>query len=92
MASCAISFAALKQIMITDTSFVECYDSVACAAYAIHNEIFYSYDNERSIKEKCEYVKENQLGGIMCWDLTQDYVDIDGTSVLLNVMYTTIKS
>lgn len=92
MASYAISFAALKQIMITDTSFVECYDSVACAAYAIHNGIFYSYDNERSTKDKCEYVKENQLGGIMCWDLTQDYVNTEGMSVLLNVMYTTIKS
>lgn len=92
MANNAISFAVLKQIMIYDTSFVECYDSVACAAYAMYNGVFYSYDNERSTIDKCVYVKENQLGGIMCWDLTQDYVDANGTSTLLNVMYMTLKS
>ena len=53
--------------------------------------LFYSYDNERSIKDKCEYVKNNNLGGLMCWDLTQDYVDNEGTYVLLNSMYVNLK-
>lgn len=91
MAVGAISFKKLKEMMLKDTSFVENYDVTAGAAYAIYNGNFYSYDNERSIKEKCEYVKNNQLGGLMCWDLSQDYVANDGTSLLINAMYVTLK-
>lgn len=91
MAVGAISFKKLKEMMVKDTSFVENYDVTAGAAYAIYNGTFYSYDNERSIIEKCEYVRKNQLGGLMCWDLSQDYVANDGTSLLINAMYITLK-
>lgn len=91
MAINAISFAKLKEIMLNDTTFNEQYDVNAGAAYAIYNGSFYSYDNERSIKEKCEYVRDNQLAGLMCWDLSQDYVDSNGTSLLVDVMYKVLK-
>ncbi len=35
--------------------------------------IFYTYDDEISIEEKCEYVIRNNLGGIMIWEITDDY-------------------
>lgn len=91
MATGAISFKELKKMMLNDTSFVENYDATAGAAYAIHNGMFYSYDNEVSIAEKCEYVKNNQLGGLMCWDLSQDYVTSEGISLLLHTMYVVLK-
>ena len=91
MASNPLAFAKLKELMLKDTTYVEMYDEVSCAAYIIRAGMFYSYDNERSIKDKCEYVKNNNLGGLMCWDLTQDYVDNEGTYVLLNSMYVNLK-
>ena len=33
---------------------------------------YISYENEISITEKCIYIKENQLGGIMLWELGLD--------------------
>jgi chitinase len=36
-------------------------------------KIFYTYDDEISVKEKCEYVIRNNLGGIMIWEITDDY-------------------
>ena len=32
------------------------------------NTVFISYDNERSIKAKCEYVITNHLAGVMAWE------------------------
>ena len=83
----SIDFKDLKKIMLQNADFVESYDEQAEAAYAIYNNIFYTYDNERSVKAKCDYIKTKQLGGIMCWELTQDYTDENGVNVLLNTMY-----
>lgn len=91
MGTGAISFKKLKEMMLKDSTFIENYDVSAGAAYTIYNGTFYSYDNERSVAEKCEYVKSNQLGGLMCWDLSQDYVSNEGISVLVNTMYVTLK-
>ncbi|MBE6131577.1 MAG: hypothetical protein E7183_07625 [Erysipelotrichaceae bacterium] len=43
------------------------YDSV--------NKIFISYENEKSIKRKCEYINANGLAGIMYWQYGQDVDD-----------------
>lgn len=44
------------------------YDSV--------NKIFVSYENEKSIKRKCEYINANGLAGIMYWQYGQDVNDL----------------
>lgn len=85
-----LSFAKLKALILTDSTYVEQYDAQAEAAYIIRSGVFYSYDNERSIQAKCNYVKNQGLGGLMCWDLTQDYND-QGTGILVNAMYTSLK-
>lgn len=90
MGTNALSFAKLKELILNDSTYVEQYDEQAEAAYIIRAGMFYSYDNERSIQAKCNYVKANGLGGLMCWDLTQDYNDHD-TGILVNTMYTTLK-
>lgn len=33
---------------------------------------FFSYDNVKSIQEKCKYVKENNLGGMIAWMASMD--------------------
>ena len=85
-----LSFAKLKALILTDSTYVEQYDAQAEAAYIIRSGVFYSYDNERSIQAKCNYVKNQGLGGLMCWDLTQDYND-QGTGILVNAMHTSLK-
>lgn len=90
MGTNALSFSRLKELILTDSTYVEQYDEQAEAAYIIRAGMFYSYDNERSIQAKCKYVKDNGLGGLMCWDLTQDYND-NGMGILVNAMYIGLK-
>jgi chitinase len=43
-----------------------------------------SYDDTRSVGEKCDYVKSHQAAGIIIWELSEDYRN--GTSELLAVV------
>lgn len=53
------------------------WDSVAEAAYlSIEDQAqkqFISYDDEHSIRSKYDFVKENNLGGVIIWDLGGGY-------------------
>lgn len=40
--------------------------------YNKSKQLFATFDNERSIKAKTKYVRRNQLGGIMFWELVDD--------------------
>ena len=50
------------------------WDSIAKAPYAYNkeNKLFFTYDDKKSVRIKSEYVKENNLGGIMFWQLMND--------------------
>lgn len=50
------------------------WDSVAKAPYAYDskNKIFATFDDKKSISLKVKYAKENNLGGIMFWQLMND--------------------
>ena len=50
------------------------WDSIAKAPYAYNkeNKLFFTYDDKKSVRVKSEYVKENNLGGIMFWQLMND--------------------
>ena len=65
------------------------WDDTAKAPYAynIENQLFLTYDNEKSIELKSKYVKDNNLHGIMFWQLMNDKRK-DG---LLKVMVDNIK-
>jgi chitinase len=43
--------------------------------YDAVNQIFVSFDNEKSIKRKCEYINALGLAGIMYWQYGQDVDD-----------------
>jgi chitinase len=38
-----------------------------------NKKIFLTYENIQSIQEKVDYVKSNQLGGVMFWEYSEDY-------------------
>lgn len=44
--------------------------------YDALNKIFISFDNERSIKQKCDYINTLGLAGIMYWQYGQDVDDM----------------
>jgi chitinase len=35
-------------------------------------KIFITYDDEKSVKNKCKYVKEHDLAGVMFWEYNSD--------------------
>ena len=56
----------------------EYYDEECCVPYRYDavNKIFVSFDNERSIKDKCDYINSLGLAGIMYWQYGQDVDDM----------------
>lgn len=70
--------------------FVQYYDLVARSPYAFHagRKAFVTYDDSVSIREKMQYVKKMNLGGIMFWQLMDDKPQ----GGLLNVMYSGRKN
>ncbi|MES1224860.1 MAG: glycoside hydrolase family 18 protein, partial [Bacteroidota bacterium] len=68
-------FTKLKDSVIDQNGFTSYWDKDAQAPYLFNSadSIFLSYDNERSIKKKCAYVKQNKLAGVMFWEYFGDY-------------------
>lgn len=50
------------------------WDKRAKAPYLFHPQqyVFISYDDERSAKLKCKYVKKHKLAGVMFWEYSSD--------------------
>jgi chitinase len=47
-------------------------DTKASWSYSEQQRVFATYDDDRSIEAKVDYVKKNNMGGIMFWELTLD--------------------
>lgn len=64
----------LKDSVINKNGFVRYWDEKASAPYLFHpdKKIFISYDDEESVKLKCDYVKKYNLGGVMFWEYNSD--------------------
>ncbi len=64
----------LKDSVINKNGFVRYWDEKASAPYLFHHDkkIFISYDDEESVKLKCDYVKKYDLGGVMFWEYNSD--------------------
>lgn len=58
-------------------NFEEHWDDVAKVPYLISKDgtIFCSYDNEKSVRMKGEYIMEKGAAGAIIWDATGDYVE-----------------
>jgi len=52
-------------------------DSISKAPYAFNemDSLFATFDDEQSVQDKVSYAKENNLGGLMFWELTSDTDD-----------------
>jgi chitinase len=67
-------FTYLKDSVIDKNGYQQYWDTVAMAPYLFNPQtnVFISYDDERSVEEKCKYVKKNHLGGAMFWEYNSD--------------------
>ena len=67
-------FTYLKDSVVDKNGYKQYWDAIARAPYLFNaeNNIFISYDDERSVKEKCKYVNKYHLAGAMFWEYSSD--------------------
>ena len=67
-------FTYLKDSLINLNGFGRYWDGRAKAPYLFNTDkkIFISYDDEKSVKKKCKYVKKHHLAGAMFWEYNSD--------------------
>lgn len=80
----SISFTDISSNYLNKSNVKRYYDSTAHAYYLYDsaNQVFISYDDPDAIKDKCNYVIENDLAGIMYWSYTDDM-----TNTLMHALY-----
>ncbi|WP_246029384.1 glycoside hydrolase family 18 protein [Pedobacter nototheniae] len=64
----------IKDSLINQKGFTAYYDKEAKASY-IYNPTsreYVTFDDEKSVKEKCKYVLKNNMGGVMFWEYDSD--------------------
>lgn len=73
----------LKDSLVNKKGFTRYWDNVAQVPYLFNKEkkVFITYDDEQSVKIKCQYVLKHNLGGVMFWEYFADK-----KLYLLNVM------
>lgn len=67
-------FTYIKDSILSNDTYSRYWDNHAKAPYLFNSKekIFITYEDEKSISEKCNYVKKNQLAGLMFWEYYED--------------------
>lgn len=68
------AYKSIDALKAKSPTLVEYWDDVAKAPYLYSKTTgeFYTYDNARSVTAKAQYVKDNNLGGMISWMQSQD--------------------
>jgi chitinase len=69
-----------QAIVANTKDWTEHWDDNAKVPYKTKGNFFLSYDNERSVAAKAQYVKDKNLGGVIVWHAAGDWTDL-ATSV-----------
>lgn len=64
----------IKDSLINKNEYYRYWDNAAQAPYLynFYKGVFFTYDDEESVKAKCEYVKDNGMAGVMFWEYSSD--------------------
>jgi chitinase len=64
----------LKDSVVNQNGYKRYWDKEAKAPYLFNNEqkIFITYDDKKSIRYKCKYIKKYNLAGVMFWEYSSD--------------------
>ncbi|WP_082115898.1 glycosyl hydrolase family 18 protein [Hymenobacter terrenus] len=63
-------------ILAGTTSWTDHWDDDAKVPYKTNGSYFLSYDNERSVGLKAQYIKDQQLAGAIVWSISGDWLDL----------------
>lgn len=74
------SYSYIMQQTGANSGWTEHWDDVAKVPYKTKGNYFLSYDNERSIGEKAKFVKDNNLAGIIVWQVYGDMMDMTSST------------
>lgn len=66
------SFTELDADYINKQGYIRYWDNEACSPYLFDGSTFISYEDEQSIRCKCEYARSQGLAGIMFWEYSCD--------------------
>ncbi|WP_102712809.1 glycoside hydrolase family 18 protein [Paenibacillus castaneae] len=80
-------FTVLSAEYIDKNGYIRYWDDEACAPFLFNGSSLISYDDEESLQHKSDYVKHNNLAGIMFWEY-----GCDKTHRLLNAIHKELKS
>lgn len=80
----ALSYSSIKTKYLSN--YEKFFDLESKVPYLFENNVFISYDDEKSLSLKADYIKSEGLAGVMIWELSQDY-----NSELLNSIYEVLK-
>jgi chitinase len=76
------SYSYILQQTGSGSGWTEHWDDVAKVPYKTKGNYFLSYDNERSIGEKAQFVKDNNLAGIIVWQVYGDMLNMTSATQL----------
>ncbi|MGD9566956.1 MAG: glycosyl hydrolase family 18 protein [Sedimentibacter sp.] len=82
----ALNYSSIKTNYLNNHEYERHYDSESMVPWLYDGSTFISYDDPQSMKAKAEYIKGEDLGGAMIWELSQDY-----NNELLNSVYDVLK-
>ncbi|MGL5596036.1 MAG: glycoside hydrolase family 18 protein, partial [Cetobacterium sp.] len=78
--------------ILKGSDFQYYYDEAAQAPY-LYNQtagIFYTFEDERSVETKCQWIVDNNLAGLISWDIAMDDYGIDMHSSEATSAYPTL--
>lgn len=78
--------------VLKGSDFQYYYDEAAQAPYLYNQNagIFYTFEDERSVETKCQWIVDNNLAGIISWDIAMDDYGIDMHSSEATSAYPTL--
>ncbi|MBC8083378.1 MAG: carbohydrate-binding protein, partial [Hymenobacter sp.] len=72
------------QVILANTaSWTEAWDDNAKVPYKTNGNYFLSYDNERSVGLKAQYIKDQQLAGAIVWSASGDWTNLASNTEVL---------
>ena len=71
---------------INNGTFTEYYDEISKASWCKNNDgMTLSFDSKKTIKDKVDYVYENNMGGFLIWELSDDVRNNNNLSLLYSL-------
>ncbi|WP_166437226.1 glycosyl hydrolase family 18 protein [Niastella caeni] len=75
------SYSYILQTTGSGSGWTDHWDDAAKVPYKTKGNYFLSYDNERSIEAKAQFIKDNGLAGIIVWQVFGDMTDMTSSTV-----------